>query len=180
MWSKNKKKARGAVLLAPSRTAAAISLRSSSTTSGSVAAMARRARLSSGARRTPRARQARGRGGAGRGCVTSACVTAHADRRGVTGPRLSVERGGRVGSMFRLLRWRLGRTLLRAAGRRCGGCTARLLPERAGDTGPGAGGLRSRGAPARGQGLLPLLAGERRVPGRGRPGGGGGGAGRSR
>ncbi|XP_028712947.1 tetratricopeptide repeat protein 19, mitochondrial isoform X2 [Peromyscus leucopus] len=60
--------------------------------------------------------------------------------------------------MFRLLRWRLGRTLLRAAGRRCGGCTARLLPERAGDTGPGAGGLRSRGAPARGQGLLPLLA----------------------
>ncbi|KAL1779410.1 tetratricopeptide repeat protein 19, mitochondrial isoform X1 [Sigmodon hispidus] len=60
--------------------------------------------------------------------------------------------------MFRLLRWRLGRTLLRAAGRRCGGCTARLLPERAGDTGPGAEGLRSRGAPARGQGLLPLLA----------------------
>ncbi|XP_059126874.1 tetratricopeptide repeat protein 19, mitochondrial isoform X3 [Peromyscus eremicus] len=60
--------------------------------------------------------------------------------------------------MFRLLRWRLGRTLLRAAGRRCGGCSARLLPERAGDTGPGAGGLRGRGAPARGQGLLPLLA----------------------
>ncbi|XP_036052400.1 LOW QUALITY PROTEIN: tetratricopeptide repeat protein 19, mitochondrial [Onychomys torridus] len=60
--------------------------------------------------------------------------------------------------MFRLLRWRLGRTLLRAAGRRCGGCAARLLPERASDTGPGAGGLRNRGAPARGQGLLPLLA----------------------
>lgn len=60
--------------------------------------------------------------------------------------------------MFRLLRWRLGRTLLRAAGRRCGGCAARLLPERAGDTGPGAEGRPSRGTPARGQGLLPLLA----------------------
>lgn len=55
--------------------------------------------------------------------------------------------------MFRLLRWRLGRTLLRAAGRRCGSCAARLLPERA-----GAEGLRTRGAPSRGQGLLPLLA----------------------
>ncbi|XP_051024361.1 tetratricopeptide repeat protein 19, mitochondrial isoform X2 [Acomys russatus] len=55
--------------------------------------------------------------------------------------------------MFRLLRWRLGRTLLRAAGRRCGSCAARLLPERA-----GAQGLRARGAPSRGQGLLPLLA----------------------
>lgn len=73
--------------------------------------------------------------------------------------------------MFRLLRWRLGRTLLRAAGRRCGGCAARLLPERAGDTGPGAEGRPSRGTPARGQGLLPLLAGERRAPGRGRAGG---------
>ncbi|XP_021494826.1 tetratricopeptide repeat protein 19, mitochondrial isoform X2 [Meriones unguiculatus] len=60
--------------------------------------------------------------------------------------------------MFRLLRWRLGRTLLRAAGRRCGGGAARLLPERAGDAGPGAGRLRGRGAPSRGQGLLPLLA----------------------
>ncbi|XP_021068122.1 tetratricopeptide repeat protein 19, mitochondrial isoform X2 [Mus pahari] len=60
--------------------------------------------------------------------------------------------------MFRLLRWRLGRTLLRAAGRRCGGCTARLLPERAGDAGPGAERLRTRGAPARGHGVLPLLA----------------------
>ncbi|MEJ1273061.1 tetratricopeptide repeat domain 19 [Cricetulus griseus] len=60
--------------------------------------------------------------------------------------------------MFRLLRWRLGRTLLRAAGRRCGGCAARLLPERAGDTGPGAEGRQSRGTSARGQRLLPLLA----------------------
>nr|XP_038942823.1 tetratricopeptide repeat protein 19, mitochondrial isoform X2 [Rattus norvegicus] len=60
--------------------------------------------------------------------------------------------------MFRLLRWRLGRTLLRAAGRRCGGCTARLLPERAGDAGPGAERLRTRGAPARGHRVLPLLA----------------------
>lgn len=67
--------------------------------------------------------------------------------------------------MFRLLRWRLGRTLLRAAGRRCGGCTARLLPERAGDAGPGAERLRTRGAPARGHGVLPLLAGERCAPG---------------
>uniref|UniRef100_A0A8C6HJ60 Tetratricopeptide repeat protein 19, mitochondrial n=1 Tax=Mus spicilegus TaxID=10103 RepID=A0A8C6HJ60_MUSSI len=60
--------------------------------------------------------------------------------------------------MFRLLRWRLGRTLLRAAGRRCGGCTARLLPERTGDAGTGAERLRTRGAPARGHGVLPLLA----------------------
>lgn len=60
--------------------------------------------------------------------------------------------------MFRLLRWRLGRTLLRAAGRRCGGCTARLLPERAGDAGPGTERLRTRGAPARGHRVLPLLA----------------------
>ncbi|CAH6786199.1 Ttc19 [Phodopus roborovskii] len=60
--------------------------------------------------------------------------------------------------MFRLLRWRLGRTLLRAAGRRCGGCAARLLPERTGDTGPGAEGRPSRGTSARGQRLLPLLA----------------------
>nr|BAB25671.1 unnamed protein product [Mus musculus] len=60
--------------------------------------------------------------------------------------------------MFRLLRWRLGRTLLRAAGRRCGGCTARLLQERTGDAGTGAERLRTRGAPARGHGVLPLLA----------------------
>uniref|UniRef100_A0A8C2MGA1 Tetratricopeptide repeat protein 19, mitochondrial n=1 Tax=Cricetulus griseus TaxID=10029 RepID=A0A8C2MGA1_CRIGR len=54
--------------------------------------------------------------------------------------------------MFRLLRWRLGRTLLRAAGRRCGGCAARLLPERG-----RAGGRADGGAGARGRGP-PLLA----------------------
>lgn len=96
--------------------------------------------------------------------MTSSCVITHADRRRVPGQPRLVELSGRTG-MFRLLRWRLGRTLLRAAGRRCGGCTARLLPERAGDTGPGTERLRTRGAPARGHGVLPLLAGERCAPG---------------
>lgn len=62
---------------------------------------------------------------------------------------------------------------MRAAGRRCGGCTARLLPERAGDAGPGAERLRTRGAPARGHGVLPLLAGERCAPGGAGPAGAG-------
>ncbi|XP_024306582.1 tetratricopeptide repeat protein 19, mitochondrial isoform X3 [Homo sapiens] len=61
--------------------------------------------------------------------------------------------------MFRLLSWSLGRGFLRAAGRRCRGCSARLLPGLAGGPGPEVQVPPSRVAPhGRGPGLLPLLA----------------------
>ncbi|PNJ04029.1 TTC19 isoform 6, partial [Pongo abelii] len=66
---------------------------------------------------------------------------------------------GRGGSMYRLLSRGLGRGLLRAAGRRCRGCSARLLPGLAGGPGPEVPVPPSRVAPhGRGPGLLPLLA----------------------
>nr|XP_055242103.1 tetratricopeptide repeat protein 19, mitochondrial isoform X3 [Gorilla gorilla gorilla] len=61
--------------------------------------------------------------------------------------------------MYRLLSWSLGRGFLRAAGRRCWGCSARLLPGLAGGLGPEVQVPPSRVAPhGRGPGLLPLLA----------------------
>nr|BAB28813.2 unnamed protein product [Mus musculus] len=60
--------------------------------------------------------------------------------------------------MFRLLRWRLGRTLLRAAGRRLWGLYGAPAAGADGRRGDGRGGVRTRGAPARGHGVLPLLA----------------------
>ncbi|XP_030152047.1 tetratricopeptide repeat protein 19, mitochondrial [Lynx canadensis] len=61
--------------------------------------------------------------------------------------------------MYRLLSPSLGRGLLRAAGRRCRDCSARLLLGRAGGRAPEVGVPASRVAPrGRGPGLLPLLA----------------------
>ncbi|XP_031512846.1 tetratricopeptide repeat protein 19, mitochondrial isoform X1 [Papio anubis] len=61
--------------------------------------------------------------------------------------------------MYRLLSRSLGRGLLRAAGRRYRGCSARLLPGLAGGPGPEVQVPPSRVAPhGRGPGLLPLLA----------------------
>ncbi|KAL4682994.1 hypothetical protein H8957_006322 [Semnopithecus entellus] len=61
--------------------------------------------------------------------------------------------------MYRLLSRSLGRGLLRAAGRRCRGCSASLLPGLAGRPGPEVQVPPSRVAPhGRGPGLLPLLA----------------------
>lgn len=68
--------------------------------------------------------------------------------------------------MYRLLSPSLGRGLLRAAGRRCRDCSARLLLGPAGGRAPEVGVPASRVAPrGRGPGLLPLLAGEGRGPG---------------
>ncbi|XP_045425394.1 tetratricopeptide repeat protein 19, mitochondrial isoform X1 [Lemur catta] len=61
--------------------------------------------------------------------------------------------------MYRLLSWSLGGGLLRAAGRRCRGCSARLFPGLAGGPGPEVQVPPSRVAPhGGGPGLLPLLA----------------------
>ncbi|XP_062966429.1 tetratricopeptide repeat protein 19, mitochondrial isoform X2 [Cynocephalus volans] len=61
--------------------------------------------------------------------------------------------------MYRFLRLMLSRGLLRAAGRRCRGCSARLLPGPAGGAGPEVRVPPRRSAPhGRGRGLLPLLA----------------------
>ncbi|XP_011813357.1 PREDICTED: tetratricopeptide repeat protein 19, mitochondrial isoform X2 [Colobus angolensis palliatus] len=61
--------------------------------------------------------------------------------------------------MYRLLSRSLGRGLLRAAGRRCRGCSARLPPGLAGGPGPEVQVPPSPVAPhGRGPGLLPLLA----------------------
>ncbi|XP_046278033.1 tetratricopeptide repeat protein 19, mitochondrial isoform X1 [Marmota monax] len=61
--------------------------------------------------------------------------------------------------MYRLLSWSRGRGLLRAAGRRYGGYSARLLPGPAGGPGPEMEVPPPRVAPhGRGSGLLPLLA----------------------
>lgn len=68
--------------------------------------------------------------------------------------------------MYRLLSPSLGRGLLRAAGRRCRTCSARLLPGPAGGRAPEVTVPAFRVAPrGGGPGLLPLLAGEGRGPG---------------
>uniref|UniRef100_A0A8C9AT31 Tetratricopeptide repeat protein 19, mitochondrial n=1 Tax=Prolemur simus TaxID=1328070 RepID=A0A8C9AT31_PROSS len=68
-------------------------------------------------------------------------------------------RRGRGGSMYRLLSRSLGGGLLRAAGRRGRGCSARLFPGLAGGPGPEVQVPPSRVAPhGGGPGLLPLLA----------------------
>lgn len=80
--------------------------------------------------------------------------------------------------MFRLLSPSLGRGLLRAAGRRCRGCSAHLPPGPAGGRAPEAEAPPLRVAPqGGGPGLLPLLAGE--GGGRGGSSGGARGAGRA-
>lgn len=73
-------------------------------------------------------------------------------------------------AMYRLLVPALGRGLLRAAGRRCRVCSARLLSGPAGGRAPEVEVLPSRVAPpGEGSGLLPLLAGEGPGPGRAGP-----------
>jgi hypothetical protein len=68
--------------------------------------------------------------------------------------------------MYGLLSRSLGRGLLRAAGRRCWGCSARPLPGRVGGLELDAVVSPHRVVPrGRGPGLLPLLAGEGRGPG---------------
>lgn len=83
--------------------------------------------------------------------------------RGPAGPAV---RRGRGQGMYRLLIPSLGRGLLRAAGRRCGVCSARLLPGPAGGRAPEVQVPLFRVAPhGGGSSLLPLLAGEGRGPG---------------
>lgn len=104
--------------------------------------------------------------GAGRGACGAgggACGAGGGACAGSAGPAVG---GGRGAAMYRLLVPRLGRGLLRAAGRRCGICWARPRPGPAGGRAPEVEVPPSRVAPhGGGLGLLPLLAGEGREPG---------------
>ncbi|XP_012593362.2 tetratricopeptide repeat protein 19, mitochondrial isoform X3 [Microcebus murinus] len=80
-------------------------------------------------------------------------------RGGAPGLGQPAVRRGRGGSMYRLLSRSLGGGLLRAAGRRCRGCSVRTFPVLAGGPGPEVQVPPSRVAPhGGGPGLLPLLA----------------------